>query len=581
MKKSILLLFLICSFNDAFAQVNTQKGLIIEHNNIRARISTAGIHKRGIDGGFEIPKQGDSIPKVDLLPHFGPVIGAFDLGYNLKLAIESDVPERSDFFGGWEGIANSNQIWTVTREQINAHRADFLDNGFIDNPITKIFAWPGKKNPFSTQYNGFLMDTIVAQNTAEFWDNNQNGRYEPNLGEEPKYTNTEAPHWYNRPSQLVFSPFYTKLPTNPIISHDLLKLEGCLNAYTLDCPGITFFDNSLFLEYKFFNTGPEPIDSVQFGMFTDMNIGKPNDDYIGSAKGTFGNDESLKYLYGYNKKPSFDTLYGEEPPVFGIYPRGFVTTNSVFDSFYYQQKDHAIITYPIETSTQPSITKPTSAGEYYNILSGYWRDGTPLTIGGNGYNPDNPTAEQTQFPYKDRPTNSNGWSELALNNVAWDKKVYLSQGSGRLSIGQGETNIKFALYYDESPNFDTRLDGLDKYNLSLDSIMEFDFFGDNPFDDLPCNPTVANKQIEEKSNSITLFPNPSNSYFTVKTALQTIEKVSIYDIFGRQITTVKNQFINKESMTISSADWPSGTYIVQIMMKNGEKMTKKLIIESR
>ena len=81
------------------------------------------------------------------------------------------------------------------------------------------------------------------------------------------------------------------------------------------------------------------------------------------------------------------------------------------------------------------------------------------------------------------------------------------------------------------------------------------------------------------SNNMLIFPNPANS--TIQISLQntseTLNSVSITDILGKNIRTMK--VATGYQTNIDIADLSQGVYFVEIITQNGLKQTKKLIKE--
>ena len=78
------------------------------------------------------------------------------------------------------------------------------------------------------------------------------------------------------------------------------------------------------------------------------------------------------------------------------------------------------------------MVDPTNAPEYYNYMTGRWKDGTPLTFGGNGFG----GTETTNFAFYDEPNNPDGWSMCTENIPLEDVRTVQSSGPFRLDPGQ-------------------------------------------------------------------------------------------------------------------------------------------------
>jgi len=81
----------------------------------------------------------------------------------------------------------------------------------------------------------------------------------------------------------------------------------------------------------------------------------------------------------------------------------------------------------------------------------------------------------------------------------------------------------------------------------------------------------ASLSIEQIVNSLeyNLYPNPITDVLTIK-SVETIIKVFVFDSMGKQVMAVNDT-------TISFTNLPNGLYLVKILSKNGNIITKKII----
>ena len=91
------------------------------------------------------------------------------------------------------------------------------------------------------------------------------------------------------------------------------------------------------------------------------------------------------------------------------------------------------------------------------------------------------------------------------------------------------------------------------------------------------NPEPSNDLIQK------LYPNPSNSHFTLELNGFNNEKtqVIIMDLYGRQIKSVNMDKNNKQSIEINTTDINSGVYFVQVISGSQKSSIHKLIILNR
>ncbi len=89
-----------------------------------------------------------------------------------------------------------------------------------------------------------------------------------------------------------------------------------------------------------------------------------------------------------------------------------------------------------------------------------------------------------------------------------------------------------------------------------------------------CN--VGMENVATENNGLNIYPNPTNSNFTIASDNSTIKSITIYDIVGRE---VMHQSLNKKSALISLAGYSSGLYFIKVVNENGEVFTKKIVKE--
>lgn len=75
-----------------------------------------------------------------------------------------------------------------------------------------------------------------------------------------------------------------------------------------------------------------------------------------------------------------------------------------------------------------------------------------------------------------------------------------------------------------------------------------------------------------------LYPNPSNDNVSIdlSSKFNTVEYISIRNIHGQKIKAFSNP--NKQTINISTKNYNSGLYFIEICLNNASKITKKLIV---
>lgn len=86
---------------------------------------------------------------------------------------------------------------------------------------------------------------------------------------------------------------------------------------------------------------------------------------------------------------------------------------------------------------------------------------------------------------------------------------------------------------------------------------------------------LSNYEIEKLNDILSIYPNPTNSFFTIQNKQNSSEnfEYKIVDLTGRIIKNGNSKFnqqINIESLT-------NGNYIIQIQTDNNQNFIQKLI----
>ena len=80
--------------------------------------------------------------------------------------------------------------------------------------------------------------------------------------------------------------------------------------------------------------------------------------------------------------------------------------------------------------------------------------------------------------------------------------------------------------------------------------------------------------IDELENDVKIYPNPANTTLAVEgTGLKTI---AIYNMLGQVVETIETG--GKTTTTINTSSYPPAFYIVEIIMDNGRRVNKQLVI---
>lgn len=580
MKRHVtLVIVILCYFSHiSFSQVNCPEPsahVNINTNNINAKVSNGGYLFR--DGGgnfsaFQVPYQNAESPSTIFAG--GLWIGGFtglpDNGV-LKLATVDYGSGASNYLPGpltdvgtigADTCTNWNKIWIVTKTEIQLHILDFEDNGVIDNPNPNILGFPCKGNNDFFSVNGFDLpdQSTSAQGLAPFFDRNFDGEYDAMDGDFP----TPLEDGKLIPSQMSWSVF-----------NDLgvgfgqsARVEIQMTTWSVECPLAPVLDNTIFTSYRVINRAQDPLDSMHVGLWVDFDLGCFTDDYLGC-------NPALNTFYAYNQDQIDGetnggcqggiSTYGTQPPVQAV---TFMDT----EMQHFMTYQNGGIGNP-----PPGTTDPNISAEYFNYLSGSWRDGTPLTEGGNGYNP--LSTDLVNHIYSGDPNDLNEWSLESISSSGGDIRAVASTGK----FDFGNPNLDLSLNSQEV--FETTIawsfhqgDGLDRLGnvtLMFDEVEQLRSWYDNyGLDSNPCSIISSDENIDFGKN-ITLYPNPNNGTFELDFPNKRISQIQVFDVSGKMIWEKVEDVEN--SVTIHLQDVANGIYFLKGKAESGF-FYKKIVI---
>ncbi len=404
----------------------------LDINNVRARLMNGGDMWWDIFGSgnarYEVPKVEAGGRSVNSSFASGLWFGGVDEGGQLKTAGQTYRQTGIDFWAGpldtvtAEINAEDCDIWdkhfSVTRDQINK-----AINGDIDEAIQN---WPGNGD----------MSKGQAQFLAPYFDANGDGLYSPANGDYPTLDPAELGA---KPDQMIWWVYNDKGGTHTAYpGGEPIGLE--IHALAFAFKSAAEINSMTFYKYRVFNRASSPLIDTYFGVFTDSDLGNPQDDYVGCNMAIVDPDgpsgpllpKPRSFGYTYNGDPTDEDGvslgYGPGPPVFGIdYFRG--------------PKDSSGNELPMTTFmffTNAAVpgenSDPRNATELYRYLRGLWADGRILAYG-------EPTGRAAPgqgdpclyaFPGNTDPNGRANWVETATPG---DRRMVQSSGPFVLAAG--------------------------------------------------------------------------------------------------------------------------------------------------
>ena len=451
------------------------------------------------------------------------------------------------------------KVFQVSGDQILAHQADYQDNGQIDNPLPEVFGWPAFGNPyFSDYHDGLALPGVDPEMLAPFEDVDNDGFYDPAAGDFPVLGEEGCADFEG----------YHIIPTQ--MNWCLYELESAASAtaylvqanlFYFQCQENNALNNTLFLKHKVQKALETPGADNYWSLWADLELGNGLDDYVGSFP-----ERELAFVYNADNEDENSGLFpgfGENPPVFGIKVMGGpneVTNQPVaLSSLMYYFNDSSG-NFPAPTSD------PTNDEEFFNYMTGKWRDGQPLTEGGLGYS----GAQVAAFAFPGLPAQEDGWTEHSNSNPLGDRRVLLNYGPfSDYAVGDIKTLHTAFVYSDDGTD---HLSQAETLQMRSDSIQGFflNCYSPEGLGFQPCNLVLTGTDaLAAAPPKVEAFPNPTSGQLQIEAEVP-LETVELLDLQGRRVC---------EGATPSPLDLshlPRGVYVLRIRAE-GQLIHKKII----
>ncbi|MDP1800461.1 MAG: hypothetical protein Q8L81_03865 [Bacteroidota bacterium] len=440
-------------------------------------------------------------------------LGGLDAGGQLKVAAMTYRQNGIDFWPGPLDTVNASadpaecakydQIYKITRVEVD----NFVASGVIS---TGILAWPGNGDVSKNQ----------GKRLAPFVDVSPDGFYDPSTGDYPAYDVQNLALKDNLGfckaklygDQTLFWVFNDKGGAHTETQGVPIGVEVRAQAFAFKTNDEV--NNMTFYSYEIHNRSSFQLNQTYFTVWNDPDLGYYLDDYVGC-------DVSRGLGYIYNADPFDETAsgtngYGDFPPALGcdFFKGPLADLNDGIDN----DNDANVIPQTPYTGTDepgetiqmsrftyynnnigafpPQTTNPDIAIHYYNFMTGFWKDGSPFTFGGNAYGG---TAPAT-YVYDGNPVAGTGWTEKSAGNLPGDRRFLQSAGPFRLLPG-AVNDITFGMPWAQSPVKGGNLTSIDLLKTADDKAQAL---FDNCFKLLD-GPEAPDMTIQETNNELIIY----------------------------------------------------------------------------
>ncbi|MEM1054441.1 MAG: T9SS type A sorting domain-containing protein [Bacteroidota bacterium] len=314
--------------------------------------------------------------------------------------------------------------------------------------------------------------------------------------------------------------------------------------------------------YELTYRGNAPWENVHFGFWMDSELGNFRDDYVGSYP-----EGEIAFVYNadnLDESTSFAPGYGPSPPALGVRmisgpgPRPMT-------GFLRYESDGTV------------NGNPGTGEDAYRYLRGLWRDDSPMTFGGTGYQ----TGPPTDYMFPALPPEF--WSEANIDGLGTSNVGGGGQGTlirhGPFAMQPGETvEITFALVFSRSDagHFASvrQLAVLDAprvaavaRTLSPDPDLATIQLRDLPAP-LPPLPAPEPDPPSRFAVAETITPNPTIGDATLRLDLPASARVrlEIFDSLGRQLAVPVNETLGaaEHRLAVPTGSLLPGVYLYRL-----------------
>ena len=586
-----------------------QAQIDMEINNVRARLLTGGDLWWDLSNGrYIVPKPAPGFPEVSAIFAGGVWIGGNDPNGALKLAgVTYRTGNATDFYSGpldeagqtnLKDCQDWDRFFVVKGANILRHIAEYdeaVRNGttlVCDSIVDDVKFWPGRGNPFFNQNFTFA---LPDQNLGSFWDEDADGIYNPCNGDFPiidirgcEPEDRKAAREL-APDEMIFWVYNDNGGPHRLSQATSIQMEIQVQSFAYATNDE--INDMTFYRFKLINKASDDIRDCYFAMWIDADLGCAEDDYIGCDV-----ERSMAYVYnedaadgspGTSCSQGINT-YGLDVPILGIDyfrgPRGpkvFCGTDADgnrilcdpepgtgeqdtivelgMTSFLYQ--NNGGIGTPPEATQDPEIDF-----EFYNILKGQWKDGTAVTFGDSGYDPE--SMDSIRYVFPDPPNDENGWSMCTANLPFGDRRTVQATGPILLQPGAKNELIIGAVFV---PNIDYPCPSISRLQFA-DDLAQALF--DNCFDitDGPDAPDMYAVELDRQlilvlSNDSILIEsnNAKEEYAEIDLQAPPEEEDNLYRFEGYKIYQLANPNVSVQELD----DIEQARLIRQVDVKNG------------
>ena len=480
----------------------------LDVNNVRARIlNTGGLFYRGEPHVYEVPKGSGSN-------------AIFASGIWLAGQVDGQLRAAATRYGEWEMWAgplddNGNppadcavydRVYKVSDSDVEAYDLTGATTPDLRDWPTGLgaptIAVPG--NGLDDDNDGEIDEEgeLIAFDINVPLANRENRVIDLAAGERPGILGNQTIWWVMNDRGNI----HESTDTPPIG----IEVHG--TAFAFNTAGD--IGNATFYKFNVFYKGDAPLTDAYMSIFSDPDLGDFGDDYVGSDT-TLG----VGYVYNSDNEDTGGEGYGTPPPAAGYdFFQGPIVpspgdTATVSGRRVPDFKNLEMTSFVYYNNGGGVNEDPQTGADYYNYMQSRWKDGRPITFGGDGFE-GSITQDPVDFMYPGDPETGEGWSEVNPDpiggtlapNTPGDRRFVMSTGPFTINPGD-QQEIVFGVVFSR---------GADNLN-SVTTLRQADALAQAAFDvnfELPSPPSAPSVTVTETNGQIVLewsnSPNGNN-----------------------------------------------------------------------
>lgn len=423
-----------------------------------------------------------------------------------------------------------NHMWRVNQTEIDRF-VDAWNDGSVTNGSYAIppdfITWPGHGTGNSTRQ------------LAPYFDRNQDGAYDPYDGDHPVIKGDEMLYWIM--NDATFHGQTWGLPLG-------VEIHG--RAYVYSCDSVPDTDSmaainhTVYFNYRIFNRSNSDYRDFIAGIWVDGDLGNYADDYVGC-------DTVDNYGFFYNGDNTDEGLqgYGENPPMFST-----VMLSEKMNVFAPYHNDFSV------------WGNPTVEDHYYGYMRGIWRDGSPFTDSGHGYQAGNPT----RYLFSGDPYDSTQWNEAngsSVYNQPGDRRMLLTTTPALLPAkGMKELDFAFVYSRDQSaPNGRNT-----SWALNQQYVRQAKTQYNTPSYFQSCEPQIPTSfwPVLTPETEIGFYPNPAGNSGTleINSPQSDLLTITVFDMNGKRVAIQQDVELlsGTNTLPVDLSRLNNGFYIIRL-----------------